>query len=153
MPDRKDIFPGDGDYKKESSKNNVERGQTFIQQKLAEAGKSVFHFLKFNEPPHKDMLVVSSALAMVGAAYLFIRQEAPGPAVAPLWENIQNFINHELPQIFSSVQNADIPTWDLTKNMGLADITMAAITLLFSLESIKEATRLIVNKMKQKEPA
>lgn len=150
MEQEKNIFSqGDSHENEPSSKVSVERGKSFIKNRLETAGKSVLHFLKLDQPAQKDMLVISSALAAAGVAYLFIRQEAPGPAVDPLWESMQNFVSNELPKIFSSLKNAELPQWDLARNMGTADITMTVITSLFSIESIKEAARLIVNKMKK----
>lgn len=113
--------------------------------------ENVIHFLTLHQPAQKDMLVISSALATAGVAYLFIRQEAPGPAVDPLLKSMQNFINNELPHIFSSFKNSELPQWDLARNMGMADVTMTAITSLFFIEGIKEATRLIINKMRKEE--
>jgi hypothetical protein len=62
---------------------------------------------------------------------------------------MQNFISNELPQMFSSLKNAELPQWDLARNMGTADITMTVITSLFSIEGIKEAARLIIDKMRR----
>lgn len=131
---------------------SVEKGRAFIRDKLEAAGNSVIKFLKLDQSAKLDRLAISAVLVAAGAAYLYIRHEFPGPEVDPLWQSMQNFINNELPRIISSLQNGSLPEWNLTKNMGAADVTMAAITSLFSLQSLKEAAHFIVSKVKKHNP-
>lgn len=145
----------DPDFSKEQGpKEAVERGKEFLEGQLAKVGQAVIHYLKFDQPPNLDGLAVSSILAAAGAAYLYIRREFPGPEADLLWHSLQNFISHDLPQVFASLKNGEIPQWDTAKNIGAADTLLAVITSFFSIKGLKEAAHLVIAKInKQASPA
>lgn len=147
----KNFFRREGNPENESP-TSVERGRALIKNRLEGATESVFYFLKLDQPAQQYRLVISPILAAMGATYLFIRQKAPGPAIDPLVESMQNFVGNELPQIFSSLKSGELPRWDVAKNMATLDTAMTALTLLFYIDSIKQTARVIVSKMKKESP-